>query len=104
MMPDRSRIDRGLYWDRSWRVISGCEKVSPACAHCWSERETAMRGKNPNEKIAERYGGGECTTGGKWKGEIRLANERGRTEPLRVKKPQVGAGGNDTFAQDVPDG
>ena len=104
MMPDRSRIDRGLYWDRSWRVISGCEKVSPACAHCWSERETAMRGKNPNEKIAERYGGGECTTGGKWNGEIRLATERVLTEPLRVKKPQVWAVWNDLFHKDVPHG
>ena len=63
-----------------------------------------MRGKNPNEKIAERYGGGECTTGGKWNGEIRLATERVLTEPLRVKKPQVWAVWNDLFHKDVPHG
>ena len=103
-MPDRSRIDRGLYWNRSWRVVSGCEKVSPGCAHCWSERETVMRGKNPNEKIAERYGGGECTTGGEWNGMVRLATERVLTEPLRVKKPQVWAAWNDLFHKDVPHG
>ena len=101
-MADRSRIDRGLYWSKSWRVVSGCEKVSPGCAHCWSERETVMRGKNPNKKIAERYGGGECTTGGKWNGQVRLAPERVLTEPLRVKKPQMWAAWNDLFHKDVP--
>jgi protein gp37 len=60
-----------------------------------------MRGKNPNEKIAERYGGGECTSGGKWNGTIRLATERVLTEPLRVKKPQVWAAWNDLFHKDV---
>src|SRR4030042_5448959 len=100
-MPDQSRIDRGLYWSKSWRVVSGCEKVSTGCAHCWSERETVMRGKDPNKKIAERYGGGECTTGGKWNGTIRLATERVLTEPLRVIKPQVWAAWNDLFHKDV---
>jgi protein gp37 len=63
-----------------------------------------MRGKNPNKKISERYGGGECTTGGKWNGEIRLATERVLTEPLRTKKPQVWAAWNDLFHKDVPHG
>jgi protein gp37 len=63
-----------------------------------------MRGKNPNEKISERYGGGECTTGGKWNGEIRLATERVLMEPLRTKKPQVWAAWNDLFHKDVPHG
>jgi protein gp37 len=63
-----------------------------------------MRGKNPNEKIAERYGGGECTTGGKWNGQVRLATDRVLTEPLRVKKPQAWAAWNDLFHKDVPHG
>jgi protein gp37 len=60
-----------------------------------------MRGKNPNEKVAERYGGGECTSGGKWNGQVRLAPERVLMEPLQVKKPQVWAAWNDLFHKDV---
>jgi protein gp37 len=61
-----------------------------------------MRGKNPNKKIAERYGGGECTSGGKWNGQIRLAPERVLMEPLHTKKPHVWAIWNDLFHEDVP--
>src|SRR3989304_6353994 len=94
-----SRVSKGLYWDRSWRVVNGCERVSPGCAHCWSESETNVRGSNP--AVAYRYAKEDVLTGGKWNGRISLATERVLTEPLRTKKPQAWAIWNDLFHEDV---
>jgi protein gp37 len=38
------RGDRGgapmKWWDATWNTITGCTKVSPACASCWAEERT----------------------------------------------------------------
>jgi protein gp37 len=98
-MADEKRISKGLYWDRSWRVVNGCTKISPSCDHCWSESETNVRGSNP--AVASRYAKDEVLTVGKWNGRISLATERVLTEPLRIKKPQVWAIWNDLFHEDM---
>ncbi len=36
------------WWTRSWNPVTGCTKVSEACAHCWAE---AM-----SKRLAGRYG------------------------------------------------
>jgi protein gp37 len=39
----------GIEWsDATWNPWYGCHKVSPACAHCYAEREMARYGKNFN--------------------------------------------------------
>lgn len=37
----------GIEWaDATWNPWYGCQKVSPACAHCYAEREMTRYGKN----------------------------------------------------------
>lgn len=39
----------GIEWsDATWNPWYGCRKVSPACAHCYAEREMTRYGKNFN--------------------------------------------------------
>lgn len=39
----------GIEWtDATWNPWIGCHKVSPACAHCYAEREMTRYGKNFN--------------------------------------------------------
>ncbi len=98
-MPDPSRIARGLYWSKSWRVVNGCTRVSPGCVHCWSEAETNMRGSNP--AVAYRYAKDKVLADGRWNGRVMLAPERVLTEPLRTKKPQVWAIWSDLFHEGI---
>lgn len=92
------RIEKGLYWDRAWKLVEGCTKVSPGCAHCWSERESAMRLFHPNPKISEKFDG--VLAGGKWNGKIKL-REDNLNLPLKIKKPTRFAIWNDLFHEDV---
>jgi protein gp37 len=104
-MIEQNRLDKGLYWQRVFKVNEGCTKCSPACDNCWSETETVMRCKHPNEKIHERaqdvtnYLGDKPTGFG---GNILLRHDN-IDLPLRVKKPTVFAVWNDLFHRDVTD-
>jgi protein gp37 len=34
----------GIEWtEATWSPITGCERISPGCAHCYAERQTATR-------------------------------------------------------------
>lgn len=44
-MAETSNIE---WTDASWNPWVGCHKVSPACAHCYAEREMTRYGKNFN--------------------------------------------------------
>lgn len=99
-MTEASRINKGMYWQRAWSLISGCTHVSPGCDNCWSAKETHMRANNPNEKVKARNAG--LTEKGCFSGKIRL-NHEFFDLPLRVKKPTVFSVWNDLFHKDVPD-
>lgn len=98
-MTEVARMEKGMYWDEAWSLVSGCTHVSPGCDHCWSAAETHMRANNPNEKVKARNQG--LTVNSCFNGQIRLNNEF-LDKPLRKKKPTVYAIWNDLFHEDVP--
>ncbi|KKK66235.1 hypothetical protein LCGC14_2966150 [marine sediment metagenome] len=100
-IPLQERVDKGLWWDRAWSLVSGCTPVSEACDHCWSARETHMRAKNPNAKVAGRNRG-LTTSAGKFKGAVRV-NEDLLDLPLRTRKRTVWSVWTDLFHEKVPD-
>jgi protein gp37 len=102
-MIDQDRLDKGLYWQRVFKVNEGCTKCSPACDNCWSENETVMRCNHPNEKISSRAKSATNYPYHKsFTGHIVLRHDN-LDLPLRIKKPAVFAVWNDLFHEDVPD-
>lgn len=75
------KIDTGRYWDEGWKLVEGCDKVSPGCDNCWA-LDMDRRFKKGNVKV-EYF-------------ESRLQ------KPLKRKKPTVYAIWNDLFHEDVP--
>jgi protein gp37 len=74
----------------TWNVVTGCTKVSPACAHCYIERTIPFRSKNRPFV----------------NGHIPLQFHPNRLDvPLRKRKPTVYFVNSlsDLFHEDVPD-
>lgn len=98
-MIDQSRIEKGLYWQRAWKLVDGCAKVSPGCDNCWSEAETRMRSAHPNSKISTRAADVQDYEG-RFTGHV-VPRFDNLDLPLRTKKPTVWAVWNDLWHENV---
>ena len=104
MNPERR--NKGLYWDRAWKLVEGCARVSAGCDNCWSEQQTVMRCGHPHEAIRERARSavhlaqipGDKT---RFDGRVHLRHDN-LDLPLRTKKPMVWAVWNDLWHEEVP--
>jgi protein gp37 len=93
----------GIAWTEStWSPITGCERCSPGCAHCYAEQLTATRLAHQPKYL----GLAVVTPSGEahWTGEVRC-HEDELTKPLHWKKPRMifVNSMSDTFHKDVPD-
>ena len=74
--------------NKTWNVIAGCEKVSPACKSCYAmfvaDRE-AKKGVEKYKDLTVIAKTGKPT----WNGNINVAKERLFNEPKRWKEPSI---------------
>ena len=79
---DKSRREKGLWWDRNLELLNGCQEVSPACTNCFA-REYVKRFESTQSRWQ-----GLLTDEGKWNGTVKLC-EGNLDLPRRVTKPTV---------------
>lgn len=94
------RLEKGLYWDRSWKLVEGCTPVSSGCDHCWSARETHRMANHPNQSISGPKK--DLCDSLHFNGLINLRYDNIKI-PYKVKGPSVWAVWNDLFHEDVPE-
>lgn len=69
--------------EETWNPVTGCQAVSPGCAHCWAARMTRRLAGMP--ATAERYGG-LLDSAGHFNGVVKLHPDL-LDVPLRRPKP-----------------
>lgn len=74
--------------NKTWNVIAGCKKVSPACKNCYA---MFVGNKNEAEGVAKYKGLTTIMTNGKpnWTGKVNTAKEKMFNDPKRWKEPSV---------------
>jgi protein gp37 len=79
----------GSYWDETWNVVIGCDRVSAGCDGCFAIPTGAIRQANPHPAVAAAFAGTVARRHGKldWAGRVNMLTER-LTMPLRWKKPR----------------
>ncbi len=74
--------------NKTWNVIAGCKKVSPACKNCYAE---AVAERSAGEGVDKYKGLTVIAKTGYpvWNGKINVAKERLFNEPKRWKEPSI---------------
>jgi protein gp37 len=93
----KSRIDKGLYWDRLWRLVDGCTPISPGCEHCWSARYTHRFDAEFKGSCDHSFTSDEP----KFTGNIKLRHDN-LDLPLHTQKPKAWLILNDLFHEELP--
>lgn len=87
------------FWDKGPMVVTGCEKVSPGCMNCWSERAHVIRSRNP---AVQHIYSPDLLTNGKFNGKVQF-NLRLLEGALKSRKPKVIAPWNDLYHPGITD-
>ena len=90
-MTKQALIDKGIYWDKAWSLVTGCSAVSVGCDHCWSAAMT--------DRFHRDLG---LTAGPHYNGRVIFREDR-LGLPLKVKKPTVWSLWTDLFHEQVTD-
>jgi protein gp37 len=80
------------FWDKGIMLVTGCQKVSPGCANCWSEKEHRMRSCR---KAPGVYSPG-LMTDGRFNGKVQF-NLHLLEKAAKARKPHVYAIWNDLY-------
>lgn len=87
----------GDYWDKTWNVVVGCDRVSAGCDLCFAIKSGRIRSANPNPAVAAAWDGTVTPAGRKmdWTGRVnevdkRLDNPYGWRNPVRIYTTLVG--------------
>jgi len=91
-MLDKKRIDKGLWWQRAWSLISGCTPVSSSCRQCWLKTIAHRFHRTDPDNLTDRFGN--------WTGIVKCREDR-LDIPLKRKKPTVWAIWSDLFHHSV---
>lgn len=67
-MGDKTKIG---WTDATWNPVTGCNKISPGCKHCYAEQ------------VAQRFWSGRKFT------DIQMHDDHRLTQPLRWKRPRM---------------
>lgn len=93
------RVARGLYWEETLSLVSGCSKVDRGCGWCWSEVGSAMRARQGNEAVAGLYRD-FVDDDGRWNGKVK--GQWRFLDKLSKKNPSVFVVWNDLFHEGIP--
>lgn len=98
LKPSKDRLAKALWWQKNWRILDGCTKVSPGCKNCFAE-DYAKRFASTLP-----YLNGLTDDEGNWTGKVNISEDL-LDLPINTKKPTVWfvAERSDLFHEAVPD-
>src|SRR6185369_11174459 len=87
----------GDYWDKTWNIVVGCDRVSDGCDVCFAVPTGRIRSANPNPAVAAAWAGTVTPPGTpmNWTGKVNEVAERLDTpyhwrNPVRIYTTLVG--------------
>lgn len=78
----------GAYWDKTWNLVIGCDRVSAGCDFCFAIPTGRIRAANPNPAVAAAFAGTVTSIGTDldWTGQVNQIEAR-LGQPYAWRKP-----------------